>query len=350
MGTKTLIIGGGLSGLRLAEELETKDQDYLLVEARERFGGRILTEHHGTGYFDLGPAWFWPSQPRIAALVNRLGIQKFDQFADGILTMEDEQGQVHRGRGHASMRGSWRLHGGLGALIKALSDRLPNARKRFNAQVVGLTETKEGVTATFINGEEIQASQIVFALPPRIVAGLKFTPELPKSTLKIMTDIATWMASQAKAVAIYDTPFWREEGLSGDVMSRAGPMVEIHDASPHEGGPFALFGFVGVPPEDRRDVPELRQQILAQLSRLFGPQAGEPVKLYVKDWANDPHTTTDLDMAPLYTHPTYRPLPNLWNGKIHFAGTEVAPQFGGYLEGALEAAENTALALVGAQS
>ena len=59
---KTLIVGGGLSGLSglaLAEALEAQGRDYVLVEARERFGGRILTEHLEDGYFDLGPAWFW---------------------------------------------------------------------------------------------------------------------------------------------------------------------------------------------------------------------------------------------------------------------------------------------------
>ncbi len=86
---KTLIVGGGLSGLALAETLEAQGHDYLLVEARSRFGGQIKTEHHAGGYFDMGPAWFWPGQPRIAALIARLNLQKFDQFADGVLTFED---------------------------------------------------------------------------------------------------------------------------------------------------------------------------------------------------------------------------------------------------------------------
>ena len=130
---KTLIVGGGLSGLALARHLEAAGHDYLLLEGRNRFGGRILTEHHGAGYFDMGPAWFWPGQPRIASLIAELGLEKFDQFADGILTHEDERGHVERGRGFASMQGSWRLNGGLGALIDALSENLPENRKRLDA-------------------------------------------------------------------------------------------------------------------------------------------------------------------------------------------------------------------------
>jgi monoamine oxidase len=156
------------------------------------------------------------------------------------------------------------------------------------------------------------------------------------------------MAGQAKAVVVYSTPFWREDGLSGDAQSRYGPMVEIHDASPARGGPYALFGFIGLPPQGRRDEGRLRKSICAQLERLFGPAAATPLELYVKDWAIDPYTSTELDKAPLYAHPTYRMPPaltDIWGGRLFFAGTEVAPEFGGYLEGALAAAEATLEAL-----
>ena len=79
MSERTLIIGGGLSGLALAEMLERDGRDYVLLEARSRFGGRIKTEHLGDGYFDMGPAWFWPAQPRIAGLIARFGLEKFDR-------------------------------------------------------------------------------------------------------------------------------------------------------------------------------------------------------------------------------------------------------------------------------
>ena len=340
----TLIIGGGLSGLALADALERQGQDYALIEARDRFGGRILTEHYGAGYFDMGPAWFWPGQPRIADLVDRLGLRRFDQYAKGALAFEDETGQVQLGRGFASMQGSWRLQGGLGALIRMLADGLPAARKRLNAQVMRIDKTDRGATVHLRTGKQISGDHVVFALPPRVTANIRFEPALPAGTMTALAGVSTWMAGQAKALAVYDRPFWREAGLSGDATSRFGPMVEIHDASPNEGGPCGLFGFIGVPPAARRDDEKLRQAILAQLVRIFGPEAQAPLKLFVKDWAFDLHTATPADQAPLYAHPTYG-LPaemiGLWGGTLHFSGTEVAPQFGGYIEGALEAAENT---------
>lgn len=341
--TQTLIVGGGLSGLALADMMERQGHDYLLIEARDRFGGRIHTQRHGAGYFDMGPAWFWPHQPRIAALIDALGLTKFDQYSQGTQCYEDEQGHVLRGRGFASMQGSWRLKDGLDMVTDTLAARIPNARKRLGAVVTAIGKTTVGIRAELQTGETINASRIVLALPPRIASTFSFDPTLPQNAVQAMQGVPTWMAGQAKAVAVYSTPFWRLDGLSGDATSRHGPMVEVHDASPMDGGSFALFGFIGIPPEARRDEEVLREQITAQFVRLFGPKAAAPDALFIKDWADDQRTATKADSAPVFTHPTYglsAALVDLWEGRLHFAGTEVALQFGGYIEGALEAAEN----------
>ncbi|MDO9526731.1 MAG: NAD(P)/FAD-dependent oxidoreductase [Gemmobacter sp.] len=345
---RTLVIGGGLSGLAVAHGLQGRGQDHTLVEARDRFGGRILTEPFGGAAFDLGPAWFWPGQPRIAALTDRLGLQRFDQYAQGDLIYEDAQGQVQRGRGFASMQGSWRLVGGLDALIQTLVQGLSPQDLRLNAAVTALAQTDAGIVATLATGDRLHADRVVLAMPPRLVADIRFLPALPGAATATLQSVTTWMAGQAKALAVYDRPFWRDAGLSGDATSRRGPMVEVHDASPATGGPFALFGFIGVPPEGRSDVPALRHHLIAQLVRMFGPQAATPAQLFVKDWATDPFTATQADRKPVHAHPAYgmpRPLTALWGGTLILAGTEVAAEFGGYLEGALESAEAALLTM-----
>ncbi|MEL6952882.1 MAG: FAD-dependent oxidoreductase [Pseudomonadota bacterium] len=345
---QTLIIGGGLSGLALAESLEALGHDYHLLEARDRFGGRIMGERVGEGVYDMGPAWFWPGQPRIAALIARLGLRKFDQYATGDLSFEDESGRVQRGYGFASMEGSWRLEGGLRQLTDALAARVPQTRRSLNAKVVRLENGPAFCRAVLEDGSAYEAERVVLALPPRIAAGLTYSPALPERATEAMAGVATWMAGQAKAVAVYDAPFWREAGLSGDAMSRRGPMVEIHDASPISGGPFALFGFIGVPPVARADEDRLKQAVEAQLVRLFGDKAAAPRALFIKDWAFDRLTATAADAAPQLSHPAYglpTALRGLWDGRVIFAGTEVAASFGGYIEGALEAAEDAAAQL-----
>jgi monoamine oxidase len=134
-------------------------------------------------------------------------------------------------------------------------------------------------------------------------------------------------------------------GLCGTAQSGVGPMVEIHDACamPERDGGAALFGFVGVPAAMRRRVgePVLRQHCLAQLARLFGPEAAAPLATRFKDWAADPLTAT-ADDGDATGHP--EPVREAWfdapwSSRAVLAGSETAPAHPGYLEGALLAAE-----------
>ena len=348
LNTDVLIIGGGLAGLKLADALHTVGCDFALLEARDRLGGRIKAAHSDSAAFDMGPAWFWPGQPRMAALVDRFGLSQFNQFAAGELSFEDERGQVQRGRGYASMQGSYRLAGGMATLIDGLAQGLPQGAVRLGQEVSALQNDEAAIVATTAKGEKISARRVVLAVPPRIAAGLAYQPALSPEIMEAMALVPTWMAGQAKAIAVYDRPFWRDAGLSGDAMSRHGPMVEIHDASPMDDSLGALFGFIGVPPNGRSDADALRSHCIAQFVRLFGAKASDPKDLFLKDWAFDRHTATIADRAPMYAHPSYGLPPalrGLWEGQLLFGGTEVATAFGGYLEGALEAAEMAFAAL-----
>ena len=337
-----VIVGGGLAGLCLADLLHQAGCDYLLLESRDRLGGRVLSERVGHAAYDLGPAWFWDGQTRMAALISRFGMPVFEQHATGDFRFETAQGQVQQGRGAGSMQGSYRVDGGMGALCAALSGQVDAARIRLNTQVVRVSKSARNITIGCATGAEINAHAIVLTVPPRVAARLEFLPDLPRSAMEALRNTPTWMAGQAKAVVLYDTPFWRDMGLSGDAMSHRGPMVEIHDACTATGSGAALFGFIGVPPEYRRDQSALKSAIVDQLTRLFGPQAASASAVLFKDWARDRDTATPADQVALTSHPQYglpRALDGLWNGTLLFGGTEVAPAFGGYLEGALEAAQ-----------
>ncbi len=354
MKTRFLIVGGGLSGLSLASQLQAAGLDWQLVEARDRWGGRILTEMIGGQGYDLGPSWFWPGQPRIDALLQKLELSRFEQAFKGELMYQDENGQVHRGQGFASMQGSWRLKGGLGKLIEKLVTQLPSERLHLNIQVSKITNEDENsefpVEVTTETGANFSASEVVLAIPPRIASQLTYAPDLSAQAKDAAEKIPTWMAGHAKAVAVYKTPFWKESGLSGDAMSRSGPLAEIHDASPSDGGPYALFGFVGVPASFRSEnTLAMRDAIKKQLGLLFGEQGAHPETVLLQDWAFDPYTATTFDQAPLNRHPAYgRPdaLKNLWQGRLHFGSTEMGSQFGGFIEGAIEVADELAASLI----
>ncbi len=191
--------------------------------------------------------------------------------------------------------------------------------------------------------ERFQAGKVVIALPPRLAAAtILFEPDLTFHLNQAMLGTGTWMAGHAKCCALYEEPFWRRRGLSGNGFSEHGPLVEIHDGSNNDRGPYALTGFVGVPAAMRRHEPHLTDAIVHQLTVIFGEPAAQPAAIFYKDWACERFTATQYDQSPMVTHPVYQPPAGqsaIWNGTIHFAGTETADQHGGYLEGALAAAE-----------
>ncbi len=311
-----VIVGAGLSGLALAHALKLEGRDVLLLEARDRVGGRILSQ----GGYDLGPAWIWPHNQRMLALVDNLGLRTFPQYSDGRLAFEDAQGNVRRDFDFAPMGDALRVSGGLAQITNALAQKLGDTLC-LSHPVQRVIEEDEFVTLSG-NGFSLRADFVVLALPPRLAAQMGV----------VVPDVPTWMAGHAKLVAVYDTPFWRDAGLNGDAISHHGPLAEIHDASPMDGTEGALFGFA-MPGTARQSGFEALA--VAQLVRLFGPKAAEPRGVVVKDWSADMATATSADLEPLKSHPmfsTVTPTP-----RVIFAGTETAPSHGGFLEGALEA-------------
>ncbi|MBL8434647.1 MAG: FAD-dependent oxidoreductase [Zoogloea sp.] len=360
MNPPVLVVGGGLAGLVAAHHLRQADIGFVLLEARTRLGGRILTAGAGEALsgegFDLGPSWFWPDiQPAMGALVRRLGLPAFEQHSDGDMLFERVRGEPPRRlQGMRQEPPSMRIAGGSGALVAALAAGLPASCIRLGARLTDVTLSGSGVEAGFVDahgsGQRLVASDVIFALPPRLLAAtVEFSPPLDAATARSWRDTPTWMAPHAKFLACYERPFWREAGLSGTAQSSLGPLVEIHDASTAS-GQAALFGFVGVPAPQRAQYGEaaIVEAAVRQLARLFGPEAGAPRATLFKDWAADPFTAT-ADDAQAGEHPVSGGLaaaPAEWRQRLWLAGSEAARRDAGYLAGAVEAAEYAVAALI----
>lgn len=358
MSANVAIVGGGLSGLHAAALLERQGiHDWVLLEARPRLGGRIcsvssagLATADGIDRFDLGPAWFWPDlQTRLDRLVQQLGLTRFGQHEAGATLVERSPGEpALRVRGHAGVPPSMRLQGGMGALVDALQRRLDPARvvTGFHVRQLRIDGTDVAVTGTDASGGTAvwRARHVLLAVPPRLAAqAIGFEPALPPDSTRRWLATPTWMAPHAKYVAVYGTPFWREEGLSGAARSAVGPMVELHDAC-MPGGSAALFGFLGVPAHVRQRAGDeaLRAACRSQLVRLFGARAAHPEAELLKDWAQDPLTATPADLDDP-GHPEGGLPPAVfegpWQSRVTGIASEWAPQFAGYVAGAIEAAE-----------
>jgi monoamine oxidase len=358
-----VVVGAGVSGLVAAGLLAQSGLDVVLVEARHRVGGRVLGWVSGDGghRFDLGPAWVWPAiNERLAHGMSELGLEVFEQHSHGAVTVELANGAVRRqATGLAQQPPSMRIVGGTSSLTDALRQRLVGTPVLFGTRVSGLAAGPGGTVHLAFERDggtgSLQAASVVLALPPRLLAStLGWSPPLPAELVRQWHDAPTWMAGQAKLVARYPTAFWRAAGLSGSAFSQAGPLVEVHDACDDEGLQAALFGFVGVPAPGRRRMGRqaLIDAAVAQLGRLFGPAALAPQAVQLQDWAEEPETATASDAQPAASHPESisTNLPAAWGDRVHLAGSEFAPKFPGYLEGAVRAAERAVHALLADRS
>ena len=284
----------------------------------------------------------------MAQLISELQLESIAQFEDGDMMVERSPDEaVVRTHGYKSSPPSMRLKGGMAALIESLYLHL-NASRILTGQIVSqlnnagkcveiISEDASGQIMT------IQAQHVLLALPPRLAAeSILFQPALPTNLSVQWQQSATWMAPHAKYVAVYDAPFWQRQGLSGAARSSQGPMVEIHDASAPDGS-GAIFGFIGVPAPVRQSITEtqLKAYCRAQLVRLFGVEAENPKREYLKDWAQEPFTSTAADINSDGQHasaPASKATSGLWENCLTGIGSEWSTQFPGYLAGAIDAA------------
>lgn len=348
---KIAVVGAGLAGLCAVRRLRAASVDFVLIEARDRLGGRILTVDEAgvpsTNGFDLGPSWYWPhTQPAIGELIADLGLASFAQHSDGdviVERMSREAPQRYGGAPHQSMR----LVGGTGALVHALARDLPDDKVMLGARVTAMALTDAGVALSIVRGEggaeTVAVTHVIAALPPRLLeATVTFAPPQPPAITRRWRDTPTWMAPHAKFLALYDRPFWRAAKLSGTAQSMVGPMAEMHDATTASGA-AALFGFIGIDAEQRAALGEaaLTRACLEQLARMFGAEARTPRASRLKDWAADPLTATAADRAPSGHLVPYNDgwVTGAWRERLALAGSETSAVEPGYLAGAVAAAE-----------
>jgi len=353
------IIGAGLCGLALARALRAQDISVVVIEARERVGGRVLTQRcEASGQtLDLGPAWFWPDvEPRIAALLDELGLSSVPQYApgDALWLTDPNREPERREEPLGTHAGARRIAGGTARLVDALAAALPAGCvltggavwlvRDCGASLEVHIESRDGTRA-------LRARRAVFALPPRLVQErIRFDPPLPALLADSLAATPTWMAAQAKALTTYAQPFWRDAGHSGNAfVSHPQAMLgEVFDASDDTTGAGALGGFVALNAAQRsrfhRGMPLL---IESQLVQLYGARAQERLGQYLFDWADEPWTCSraDREGPPVLwpADPTLRRA--YWGGRLYFGGSETAAHGVGHMEGALEAAARIERAL-----
>ena len=332
--TDVVIVGAGASGLRIAGLLERTGINFVVLESRDRVGGRLLTVDPG---IDLGATWFWQNEVDVLDVISEYDLMTFPQHVAGNM-MFQVPGNTQQLNGNPLDQNAWRISGGMQSLTSALASAIPAELIKLSTEVTDLEFGKE-VRVTTNRGDWL-AKHVVLAIPPATaLANIAFSPQLPTDLANVARQTPVWMGAITKVVAIYDSPFWRSQGLAGSAMSHVGPLREIHDISDESATFGALFGF------SRESVST--EAITEQLSAIFGPEARRPNLLVMKDWSksrstspNDVHTLND------YKHFGSQVLrDSYFDGQLYFSSTETALDAPGHVQGALSAAKRTAISI-----
>ena len=185
--------------------------------------------------------------------------------------------------------------------------------------------------------DSFAAQKVILALPPRLwQETIRFTPELSQGVMQIAGETQTWMEDSIKVGVIYEEPFWRRNNQSGTLFSNVGPMTELYDHCNQEVSAHALCGFLNS--QYRTLSPgERKKRVIQQLVSTFGNEASKVLDYLELDWSGEAHTsgTCSHPLFPhqnngseIYQNPRF-------DDRLFFAGTEVSPHHGGYMEGAV---------------
>jgi monoamine oxidase len=427
-----VVVGAGYAGLAAARKLTEEGCSVVLVEARDRVGGRTHTVEEAGATVDLGGQWIGPGQDHAYEVAAETGVSTFPQWTAG----EDvafEQGQPRRVRGEEDYHpddlaeystavaalegaaagipldrpwavsqadsfdamtldtwlkehvqrpgartmlattvanlfaaepanlsllhvlfyigsgGGWaslvnteggaqqdRLVGGLQEPAVRLGSRLEDA-VRLGWPVRAISHDAGGVA---VSGEagEIRARRAIVAIPPALAGRLVYDPPLPALRDQLTQRLPG--GSVVKFNLVYPTPWWRELGLRGFVYSPDEMVTMMFDASPVEGEPGVVVGFMegangieaGRLPRDER-----KARVIDQAERALAGQGEDSIGYVDCDWSAEEWTRGCYGAHfPPGVWTQFGPALREPVGRIHWAGTETAERWMGYVDGAIE--------------
>jgi monoamine oxidase len=438
--TDVVIVGAGLSGLMAARTLLAASVEPLVLEARDRVGGRTWTRPASDStLLDLGGQWIGPTQRRILALAEELGVQTFKTWDTGknieyrrgargaysgaipthdpvvsadaveaMLTLNMMATQVPldapwtapnalewdsqtfdtwiranarsdearelmelviqavfsvEARDVSLLHVLFYIHsaGNLMDLVavtggaqerrcvggtQQLSEKMAAALGEcviLNAPIHTIAQDERGVRVE-ADSVTVSAERAIIALPPALAGRLRYHPALPGYRDQFTQRVP--MGTVIKVQCLYEAPFWRAEGLTGQVTSDIGAVRITFDNTPVTGSPGILLGFVEGEEGrhwGRRSLEERRAEVLNCLARYFGEQARVPQEYVELSWAEEEYSRgCYAGFLPPGVLTSYGEALRAPIGRLHWAGTETATEWNGYMDGALQAGERAA--------
>jgi len=440
-----VVVGAGISGLVAARKVARSGRSVLVVEARDRVGGRVLNHTLKSGdVIESGGAFVGPTQDHIIALANELKVPMFmeynegksvynssgllgrqtydgtvppdplilpdaatlqatlDQWAseidvaapwahprakewdsmtlgdyirthsvnpDGIGNLincwtqpgfgadpdqlsllfvihyiacsgnETNKGTFERNSNTADGAQERRFVGGSQLVPLRLASQL-GSRVALNAAVSRIDQSSTGAVVRTARGS-VSCKRVIVAVPPELARTITFGPALP-ARHKALFDRMN-MGDLMKCDAVYSEPFWRKDGLNGFGLSDHGAVRAAFDNTPSNGTPGVLLAFVGGSTWKQYGLATLasrRAAVLKGFAEMFGDKALHPIDYVEHDWTKEQWTRgAPVAIMKPGTLTTYGQELRKPHARIHWAGTETATYWTGYMDGAVRAGE-----------
>lgn len=408
MSCDVIVVGAGFTGLSAADELRQAGVDVLVLEARDRVGGKVETLDLADGQrVDMGAQFLCEDMPEVMALVRRFGKTLVETPLDGVFVVQPPVPEADaeelylasvaiRERANAIdprdptiagltvgawlerqkdttaaktafravVEGLWcqdadrlplwhlidndrritnemtELQYFVGETLHSLADALAvrlGGRLKLDTPVERIEHDAELVRVVTARGA-FEGRQVIMALPPVMASRVTYVPALPEA---LSASLGVWESgSVIKSFVRYDRAFWREEGLSGTVMWRDQHGLFACESS-RDTGHAMLVVFMGGPHAafwGALDEPSFRSHLLERLAVALGPRAGTPLEIVSRDWRGDRwsgggYGDMIMDLGAYDAEAVLR----AGHQPLHFASSDTALSYPGYVEGAIVA-------------
>jgi monoamine oxidase len=444
------VVGAGIAGLAAARELVRAGRDAIVLEARNRVGGRIWNHDLGHGHvYERGATFVGPTQDHLRKLARELGVDTFPVYDQGDdVYVADGERSTYSDRGPfgaappdptiaaelastvlaidklstaVPVTAPWSAGGALALDGQTLQSWLDNRgtserlqqliaaalRAIFGAEARELSllfalyytaasgdalhpgtfernfDTRGGAQQDrFVGGSQmlpvtlarglgdkvvldspvrrivhsgasvtvvsdrltVVARCAIVAIPPTLASRIDYDPVLPFERDQLTQRYG--QGTLTKVAAVYDRPFWRAKGLTGSAVATGFPISVAFDDSPPGGHPGVVFGFVGGDNARRYaglEAADRRAAVLSQLETFFGPEAIRPRSFFETSWSEQQWTRgCPVGIPAVGSFVSYGPRLREPVGHIHWAGTETATYWNGYMDGAVSSGQRAA--------